>query len=264
MDQVRLSGDVEVDAERTEHLGEASIIPDKWRWDKLAPLAGDELELQYRHTLENLAKEKGLIGTIFRKAQNKLTDPAKLKRVVSLIDAETWIGIGVDGCSVPVFRIPLASLALLYARLSGGRAPRETAREFAARTRIVRAMTRAPLMVAGTGRFTTKLMLAFRGRLLAKEGAEGVYAVGASRSLRRTLPGRGAVGIALKIEDGSERGRDAVTVEVLRQIGLASGPRLAALRLFANRPVRSVRGDVVGGMTTLFTLERFAADGSSG
>src|SRR6202030_4163310 len=55
-----------------------------------------ELELQYRHSLEALAKEKGLIGTIFRKAQNKLTDPAKLKRVVSLIDAETWIGIAVD------------------------------------------------------------------------------------------------------------------------------------------------------------------------
>jgi type I restriction enzyme M protein len=87
---------LKMDQERTEHLGEASIIPDKWRWERLAPLAGDELELQYRHTLENLAKEKGLIGTIFRKAQNKLTDPAKLKRVVSLIDAETWIGIGVD------------------------------------------------------------------------------------------------------------------------------------------------------------------------
>jgi type I restriction enzyme M protein len=87
---------LKMDQERTEHLCEASIIPGKWRWERLAPLAGDELELQYRHTLENLAKEKGLIGTIFRKAQNKLTDPAKLKRVVSLIDAETWIGIGVD------------------------------------------------------------------------------------------------------------------------------------------------------------------------
>lgn len=87
---------LKMDQERTELLGEASIIPSQWRWDKLGPLAGDELELQYRHTLENLAKEKGLIGTIFRKAQNKLTDPAKLKRVVSLIDAETWIGIGVD------------------------------------------------------------------------------------------------------------------------------------------------------------------------
>ena len=87
---------LKMDQERTELLGEPSIIPAKWRWEKLGPLAGDDLELQYRHTLEALAKEKGLIGTIFRKAQNKLTDPAKLKRVVSLIDNETWIGIGVD------------------------------------------------------------------------------------------------------------------------------------------------------------------------
>jgi type I restriction enzyme M protein len=87
---------LKMDQERTELLGEASIIPAKWRWEKLGPLSGDDLELQYRHTLENLAREKGLIGTIFRKAQNKLTDPSKLKRVVSLIDAETWIGIGVD------------------------------------------------------------------------------------------------------------------------------------------------------------------------
>ena len=87
---------LKMDQERSELLGEASIIPAKWRWEKLAPLSGDDLELHYRHALENLAKETGLIGTIFRKAQNKLTDPAKLKRVVSLIDAETWIGIGVD------------------------------------------------------------------------------------------------------------------------------------------------------------------------
>lgn len=87
---------LKMDQERSELLGEPSTIPAAWRWDRLAPLSGDELELQYRHALEALAKEKGLIGTIFRGAQNKLTDPAKLKRVVSLIDAETWIGIGVD------------------------------------------------------------------------------------------------------------------------------------------------------------------------
>lgn len=87
---------LKMDQERSDLLNEPSIIPAKWRWGKMAPLAGDDLELQYRQALEGLAKEKGLIGTIFRKAQDKLTDPAKLKRVVSLIDAETWIGIGVD------------------------------------------------------------------------------------------------------------------------------------------------------------------------
>jgi type I restriction enzyme M protein len=88
---------LKMDDERSELLGEPSIIPDKYRWAQLAGKDGDALELQYRHSLEQLGKEPGLIGTIFRKAQNKLTDPAKLKRVVSLIASEgPWIGIGVD------------------------------------------------------------------------------------------------------------------------------------------------------------------------
>jgi type I restriction enzyme M protein len=87
---------LKMDTERSELIGEPSIIPAKWRWDKLVSEEGDALELQYRKTLEALAQKDGIIGTIFRKSQNKLTDPAKLKRVVSLIDEETWIGIGVD------------------------------------------------------------------------------------------------------------------------------------------------------------------------
>jgi L-asparaginase II len=167
------------------------------------------------------------------------------------------IGVAVDGCSVPVFRIPLEKLAFLYARLVGGRMKGEGTRAFAARRRVVDAMTEAPEMVAGTGRFTTGLMRAYGGGLLGKEGAEGVYAVGVARPLSRALSVSGSVGIALKIEDGGERGRDAVVVEVLRQLGVASGARLAALRRAARRPVRNVRGDVVGDMKTVFTLDRF-------
>ncbi len=85
------------DEERVELLGEETFIPSQWRWSKLAEKDGDDLELQYRHTLEGLARESGLIGTIFRKSQNKLSDPAKLKRVVSLIDKEgPWVGLKVD------------------------------------------------------------------------------------------------------------------------------------------------------------------------
>lgn len=88
---------LKMDQERTELLGEPSAVPDQWNWSQLANKDGDALELQYRHTLENLGKEDGLIGTIFKKAQNKLSDPAKLTRVVSLINKEgPWIGIGVD------------------------------------------------------------------------------------------------------------------------------------------------------------------------
>lgn len=88
---------LKMDDERTGLFGEPSVIPDAYRWDNLISKDGDDLELQYRHSLEQLGKEEGLIGTIFKKAQNKLTDPAKLKRIVSLIDSEgPWIGIGVD------------------------------------------------------------------------------------------------------------------------------------------------------------------------
>src|SRR3546814_11009102 len=83
-----------MDQEREDYLNEPSEIPAEWGWAKLASQDGDGLELQYRHTLENLARQDGLIGTIFRKSQNKLSDPAKLKRVVSLIDKEgPWLGL---------------------------------------------------------------------------------------------------------------------------------------------------------------------------
>lgn len=88
---------LKMDQERVALLGEQSAIPVQWNWSQLAGKDGDELELQYRHSLEALAREGGLIGTIFRKSQNKLSDPAKLRRVVSLIDSEgPWIGLGVD------------------------------------------------------------------------------------------------------------------------------------------------------------------------
>jgi L-asparaginase II len=178
--------------------------------------------------------------------------------------AEERIGLGVDGCSVPVYQVPLYNLALSYARLVGPRLAGESTREFAARRRIVAAMTEAPEMVAGTGRFTTNLLREFGGSLLGKEGAEGVYAVGASSRLAASLPVRGAIGIALKIEDGAERGRDAVTVEVMRQLGLAEGSRLGRLRRLARRPVRNVRGEVVGGMKPVFSLDLFAPERAAG
>jgi type I restriction enzyme M protein len=61
-----------MDEERTELLSEPSSIPAQWRWAQLAPLLGDDLDLHYRHSLEALSRQKGLIGAIFRKPQNKL------------------------------------------------------------------------------------------------------------------------------------------------------------------------------------------------
>jgi type I restriction enzyme M protein len=74
-----------------------SPIPKQFGWDKLVKLHGDELETQYRHTLEGLGTRPGLLGLIFSKAQNKIQDPAKLRRlVVDLIDREEWSSLDTD------------------------------------------------------------------------------------------------------------------------------------------------------------------------
>ena len=69
-----------------------NTIPKGYDWRSLLKRDGDELEIHYRHLLETLAKEKGLLGVIFRKAQNKIQDPAKLRRLIAdLIDREQWM-----------------------------------------------------------------------------------------------------------------------------------------------------------------------------
>jgi type I restriction enzyme M protein len=74
-----------------------STIPTGFNWESLIRLDGDDLETHYRHTLEELGKRPGMLGIIFRKAQNKIQDPAKLRRlIVDLIDKEQWTSLEVD------------------------------------------------------------------------------------------------------------------------------------------------------------------------
>src|SRR5215510_13644999 len=74
-----------------------AIVPRGLNWASLVHLDGDDLEVQYRHILVELGKLPGTLGIIFRKAQNKVQDPAKLKRLVSdLIDREEWMILDAD------------------------------------------------------------------------------------------------------------------------------------------------------------------------
>lgn len=77
-------------------LNRPSIIPSGYDWESLIKLDGADLEEHYRDILQTLSKEKGLLGIIFRKSQNKIQDPAKLKRLLKLIDDEVWVGLDVD------------------------------------------------------------------------------------------------------------------------------------------------------------------------
>jgi type I restriction enzyme M protein len=74
-----------------------NTIPKGYDWPSLLKRDGDELEIHYRHLLETLGKEKGLLGVIFRKAQNKIQNPAKLRRLIAdLIDREQWMTLEAD------------------------------------------------------------------------------------------------------------------------------------------------------------------------
>lgn len=73
-----------------------SIIPKGKDWQSLLTRDGVELETHYKEILSSLGKEKGMLGIIFRKSQNRIQDPAKLKRLVELINSETWVGMDID------------------------------------------------------------------------------------------------------------------------------------------------------------------------
>ena len=85
--------------ERAALLNREQPIPKGYRWSDLASpqMEGDRLELHYRKTLETLGRQGGMLGIIFRKAQNKIQDPAKLRRlIVDLIGNESWLVMSAD------------------------------------------------------------------------------------------------------------------------------------------------------------------------
>ena len=82
--------------EQTEYLDLPSQIPKGFDWDSLIVLEGAELEQHYRNILDTLGKKEGILGEIFRKAENRIRDPAKLKRLINLIDGEVWMGLPIN------------------------------------------------------------------------------------------------------------------------------------------------------------------------
>jgi len=168
------------------------------------------------------------------------------------------VKLGLDGCTAPNFAVPLYNAALAFARLcdpkNGSVLP--PARAEACQL-ITSAMTASPEMVAGTERFDTILMKNTAGRLVAKGGAEGYQGIGLMPGvLSANSPG---VGIAIKISDGDLNGRaiPAVSLEILRQLGVLSSQELEPLAGFG--PVLKInnwRKLVVGESRPAFELDK--------
>lgn len=153
--------------------------------------------------------------------------------------APNGVPVGIDGCSVPTYAVPLRAAARAYAALADPDAASqlEPADRALAR-RVVAAMAAAPKMVAGPDRFTTRLIEVTDGRVVGKEGAEGFYAV--------AVRGPSAFGVALKIADGGDRCRDGVVLAVLRTLGALSAEEIGRLESFERPAQRNHRGLVVG------------------
>jgi len=139
----------------------------------------------------------------------------------------------VDGCGIPTYAIPLRALAHGFARF-GGTAGLASDRARAA-LRLRKAVAANPVLVAGPGRFDTRLMQTFGSDVFSKMGAEGVHVA--------TLPEQG-LGIAVKCADGAARGAEVALAALLSRY-LPSHPELEALC----RPVlRNWAGTAIGGL----------------
>ena len=71
-------------------------IPPKYNWQTLKTKRGAELEIHYVSLLRELGTQKGMLGQIFTKSQNKIQDPAKLSRLIDMVDDTNWVMLGAD------------------------------------------------------------------------------------------------------------------------------------------------------------------------
>lgn len=164
------------------------------------------------------------------------------------------LAVAIDGCSAPNWAAPLYNTALAYARLMD--ADGLPADQKAACQQVREAMLANPELVGGPRRFDTRLMQTAAGRILAKGGAEGYQCLGLQAGVLG--PGSPALGIALKIADGDQRGWvcHAVALEILRQIGALSEAQSAEMEdLGPRRTLTNWRGIAVGRGEPVFDLE---------
>jgi L-asparaginase II len=177
-------------------------------------------------------------------------------------DGVQW---AVDGCNLPTPAFPLERLARLYAKLADaagqtGRSGESAAASASARTaalaRIYRAMTRYPELVAGEGRFCTTLMQSFDGALVAKVGADASYAIGVLPGEQtERLGAHGALGIAVKVEDGNATVLYAIVADLLTQLDLGTAAQRARLESFRAPPMRNTMGVETGHLALSVALE---------
>jgi len=159
--------------------------------------------------------------------------------------------LGVDGCSAPVYGIPLSKMAFAIAKLTDPFALGKN-RAIACRM-ITTAMRSYPEMIAGPGKFDTELMLTAEGSVISKGGAEGYQVIGIMPGvIEDNAPG---IGIAIKISDGDAHGRarTAIGIYLLEELGILEKEKLEKLQQFSFGPLLNWRKLVIGEMRPAFS-----------
>jgi len=174
------------------------------------------------------------------KGYHRAAHPAQ-QRILSTV--ARWMQVeasdieqAVDGCGLPTFALPLDAVAEGCARFAAA-----VDDDKPAPSQIFNAMNAHPEMVAGTDRLDSDLMRAVPGRLFSKVGAEGFYAA--------AIPKR-RLGLALKVEDGSNRASEPALLAALRVMDVISQREFEALSRYALPFIHNTRGEIVGQIRT--------------
>ena len=198
-----------------------------------------------------LAKYFGADITTYEQFENPVQQ--KVLETVSIFTGvpENVIKIGIDGCALPNFALPISAMARAFAKLI---CPPENFDEQLrdACRQIVAAMINFPEMIGGTRRLDTLLMQAAHEKIISKVGAEGVYLAGVLPSKQWKT----GLSIAFKIEDGDDqRARAVVAIEVLRRLGILDDSNDEKLREYSPIILKNRRGDMVGKIIPDFDLK---------
>ena len=162
-----------------------------------------------------------------------------LKTVADMVGLDPAdIPVALDGCSAPVFTVPLRGIARGFARLAA--APPDSPEGT-----LMAACLNHPRHIAGDGRLETLIMQALPGRIFAKTGAEGGFALALAQE---------GLGVALKIEDGASRALGPAIIETLHQLGLLTPPAQEALTPQWRPVLQNHQKQTVGEIKPAFAL----------
>jgi L-asparaginase II len=149
--------------------------------------------------------------------------------------ARANIGIGIDGCSLPAWYMPISGAATVLARfMQRSQSPGEAAQ------RVMSAVAARPEMINDYGGFDTEIVRVLGGRAMAKRGAMGMFVVGI------VTEQHGPIGVAVKLEDGNMTPMPVVMMKVLENLGVLSDAELAGLEAFRSIHLTNWRGIDVG------------------